>query len=67
MIDPDMPCGRCDIGVYCEKSMLNKRAREFGNLSTDDRKANMPNCKNHDRKCVGAKHFSEMIDSIDKN
>lgn len=61
----DMPCGKCDMGVYSEIAMLNRTAREFSILSTEERNKNMPMCKKHNRTCVGARHFSQAISQID--
>lgn len=61
----DMPCGNCDMGCYSELSMLNRIAREFSILTTEQRNNNLPKCKIYDRKCVGAKHFSKAIAEID--
>lgn len=61
----DMPCGHCDMGIYSEDSMLNRKAREFSVLTTKEREANMPCCKRFNRPCVGAKHFSQAISQID--
>lgn len=61
----DMPCGRCDMGIYSEMAMLNRKAREFSVMSTPDRLANMPKCKTHDRICFGAKDFHEAIKQVD--
>lgn len=63
--DAEMPCGNCDMGVYSESAMLNRKAREFSVLSTAEREASMPKCKKHDRLCVGARHFSNAISQID--
>lgn len=65
MIDDDMPCGNCDMGVYSERAMLNRIAREFSVMTTEQRESNLPRCKKHDRECVGAKHFSDAIKQID--
>ena len=59
------PCGRCDIGIYCEFAMLNSAARAFGNLSSDERLRQMPICKTQKRPCAGAVDFHNMICDID--
>jgi hypothetical protein len=61
----DMPCGRCDMGVYSHDSMLNRKAREFSVLTKDERDRSMPRCKRFNRSCVGAQHFSQAIAQID--
>ena len=37
VISKNMPCGCCDMGVYSELSMLNRKAREFSLLSEKER------------------------------
>jgi len=64
-INDDMPCGCCDMGVYSEMAMLNRIAREFSVLTTEQRENSLPNCKKYNRNCVGAKHFSDAIAQID--
>lgn len=61
----EIPCGECDMGVYSEMAMLNRKAREFSVMTTEERNKNMPRCKKHDRPCIGAKHFSQTIAQID--
>ncbi|WP_155726874.1 hypothetical protein [Acinetobacter pittii] len=61
----DTPCGACDIGVYNEIACLNKTARAFGAMSSEERKANMPRCKNFDRECIGAKDYNQLITEVD--
>ena len=65
VISKNMLCGCCDMGVYSELSMLNRKAREFSLLSEKERLENLPNCKKFNRKCVGAKDFSDVIAQID--
>lgn len=60
------PCGACDIGVYSEMALLNKKAREFGAMSKKERSKNMPMCKCENHICWGAKHYHEMINQIDE-
>lgn len=64
-VDSDMPCGNCDMGIYSESAMLNRKAREFSVLTTEQREANLPKCKIYDRHCVGAKHYSDAIREMD--
>lgn len=64
-INDDMPCGCCDMGVYSEMAMLNRIAREFSVLTTEQRENSLPKCKKYNRNCVGAKHFSDAIAQID--
>lgn len=64
-LDPDTPCGNCDMGIYSEEAFYNRKAREFSILSTKERESNMPRCKCADRECVGAKHFSMAIARLD--
>ena len=66
VVMPDGPCGCCEIGVYSELAMLNRKAREFSVLSEADRILNMPRCKNFNRDCEGAKDFSAAIARLDK-
>ena len=65
VVMPGGPCGCCDMGIYAEMAMLNRKAREFSVLSTAEREANMPRCKKFDRICEGAKDFSNAISQID--
>lgn len=63
--DNERPCGQCDIGVYSELACLNKKAREFGALSSQERLNTIPKCKCRNIDCVGAKDFHNMINEID--
>jgi hypothetical protein len=65
IVMPHGPCGCCDMGVYSELAMLNKKAREFSVLSKRDRELSMPKCKKFNRECEGAKDFSSAIAQID--
>ncbi|MBU3094065.1 hypothetical protein KPE82_00395 [Acinetobacter baumannii] len=64
-IQNETPCGACDIGVYNELACLNKAARAFGAMSAEERKNNIPRCKNFDRECIGAKDFDQLITEVD--
>lgn len=59
------PCGACDIGIYNELAILNKKARAFSNLTKKERLANMPKCKNRDCNCIGAEDLHNLIESVD--
>ena len=61
----NLPCGKCDMGIYSETAMLNRKAREFSVLTREQREASMPRCKSFDRECIGAKDFSCAISQID--
>lgn len=62
-----MPCGNCDIGIYCEQAALNKIARKFGALEADDRIKNMPKCKVYkDKDCEGATDFHNSLVHLDE-
>lgn len=62
-----MPCGNCDIGIYCERAFLNKIARKFGALEENERLEQMPKCKiNSKLKCEGASDFHKALIELDK-
>ncbi len=61
-----IPCGKCEMGIYSELAMLNKKARAFGAMSVHERLACMPSCKTHDRVCRGAIELHNMICMVDK-
>jgi hypothetical protein len=67
VVEDNIPCGRCDIGVYCVTAMMNKTARQFGALSEEDRVKQMPRCKRYDRYCLGARDFHECVKDLDKD
>lgn len=53
--DPDMPCGRCDVGTYCYEAAYNPAADAIADGG------DLPRCKSHDRECVGAQHFKAAL------
>lgn len=67
MESSNMPCGNCDIGIYCERASMNKIARKFGALEPEERLERMPRCKvNKDKQCEGANDFHEAIKQLDE-
>lgn len=65
--DAEMPCGNCDIGIYCERAFLNKIARKFGALEENERLEQMPKCKvKKDSRCEGASDFHNALIELDK-
>jgi len=57
--DDDMPCGRCDVGVYSESACMTPLAYRMA--AAVDSLALVPRCKRFDRPCVGATHFAQAI------
>jgi len=55
----DMPCGRCDVGMYSYAAALTPLAHKLVAEPRASRTA--PQCKSFDRPCVGACHFIEAI------
>lgn len=52
--NPDMPCGRCDVGVYDYACAFNAKAAAIAAGGP------LPACKKFTRTCVGAIHLLEF-------
>lgn len=59
--DPQMPCGRCDMGVYAYAAATTPAAIQMLDAQDSVRDALVPRCKRFDRACVGAQDFLDVL------
>jgi hypothetical protein len=57
--DLDMPCGRCDVGIYSYAAATTPLAHALAEQAPETRRP--PRCKTQDRDCVGACHFIDAL------
>jgi hypothetical protein len=60
-VNDDMPCGRCDVGIYSYAAATTALAHALAQQSPHARRP--PRCKSLDRDCVGACHFITALNA----